>query len=236
MAVSPYMDSDPWQSGGAVQLTGPVGYSLRGPSFVGLQLPQREMPMVLAGVARLLTEERVIYCADACNRFDAYRFSHWARCMALDPQEVLSRIYLSRAFTIHQLSALATEKFPALPTKPEPPLLVVLGLESLFLDEQIPRFEREHFFRRTLRSLSQLRQRGFSLLVTVGEESKEEGVPSIRPWANQVARAADVMTRLRMLAGGAFTFQQLGGKRRRSPQFAERETNETIYTQIEIKV
>ena len=233
MAVKPHIDSDPYELGGAVQLTGPIGASLRGPSFVGLQVAPREMPMVLAGVARLLAGERVIYCADGCNRFDAYRFSHWARCMGLDPQEVLSRVYLSRAFTVHQMAALATREFPRLPTDPRPPLVVVLGVEALFLDEQLPRFEREHLFRKTMDSLAGLRRRGFSLLVTLGEERREDGVPPVGPWWRQVARAADVMTRLRRLAGGAFTFENLGG--RRAACLAEpkkEEDGKIVYTEI----
>lgn len=231
MAAYPHIDPDPYELGGAVQLTGPIGATLRGPSFVGLQVSSRQMPMVLAGVARLLAGDRVIYCADGCNRFDAYRFSHWAHCMGLDPQEVLSRVYISRAFTIHQMAALAMREFRRLPVSPEPPLVVVLGIEALFLDEQLPRFEREHLFRKTLGALCQLRGQGFSLLVTVGEDKKQDGVPSVMPWMRMVGRAADVMTRIKHLAGGAFTFERIGG--RRPEMMLYRSENEVVYIEAQ---
>lgn len=194
-------------------LTGPVGESLRGPSFVGLEAAPRDLPMVLAGVARLLGTNRRIYCADGCNRFDPYRFSQWARSMGMDPTAVLSRVYLSRAFTIHQMAALATEELPRLSIDPEPPLVVVLGIETLFLDEQVPHFEREHLFRRTLGALTTLRRRGFSLLATISPEDRsaaDRGVPSGRLWHQLLTRSADVMTRLRSFGGGAFLFEGSG--------------------------
>jgi hypothetical protein len=196
-------------SGAAAPLTGPVGESLRGPSFVGLEAAPRDLPMVLAGVARLLGTNRRIYCADGCNRFDPYRFSQWARSMGMDPTAVLSRVYLSRAFTIHQMAALATEELPRLSIDPEPPLVVFLGIETLFLDEQVPHFEREHLFRRTLGALTNLRRRGFSLLATVSPEDRSDvrGVPSGRLWRQLLTRSADVMTRLRSFGGGAFLFE-----------------------------
>ena len=199
--------------GAGALLTGPVGESLRGPSFVGLEAAPRDLPMVLAGVARLLGTNRRIYCADGCNRFDPYRFSQWARSMGLDPTAVLSRVYISRAFTIHQMAALATEELPRLSTDPEPPLVVLLGIETLFLDEQVPHFEREHLFRRTLGALSDLRCRGFSLLATVSPEDRSAAarrVPSGRPWRQLLTRSADVMTRLRPFGAGAFLFEGSG--------------------------
>lgn len=236
MPFHPHIDPAPYELGGAVQLTGPIGGSLRGPSFIALQVSPRDMAMVLAGVARLLAGERVIYCADGCNRFDAYRFSHWARCMGLDPREILSRVYLSRAFTVHQLAALATREFPRLPTKPTPPLVVVLGLESLFLDEQIPRFEREHLYKKTLNTLYILRRRGFSILVTHGEDDDRDGAPSRRPWIQMTARAADVLARLRRLAGGAFTFETMGGRRPQLMHETIGSEHGFVYTEAEILI
>lgn len=194
----------------AIQVTGPVGESLRGPCFVGLELSPREMPMVLAGVARLLVGERVIYCADGCNRFDPYRFSHWARRCGLDPGEVLSRVFLSRAFTIHQLTALAVEEFPRLARGAQPPLLVLLGMEELFLDEQIPRFEREHHFARTLRALEGLRRRGGSLLATVGGGEDPDRRQRALPWIRRLGQSAEIMARLRSMAGGNLVFERMG--------------------------
>jgi hypothetical protein len=210
LSLKPSPGPDP---GGAAQLTGPIGASLRGPSFIGLQVPHRDMAMVLAGVARLLVGERVIYCADACNRFDVYRLSSWARTMGMDPAELLDRVFLSRAFTIHQFSALACEELPRLPTEPHPPLVIVLGMETLFLDEQLPRFEREHHFKKVLGSLVELRRRGFSLLATLGEDG-DPGAPSVKPWLRLLSRAADLITRMKHLAGGAFALEKIAGNAR----------------------
>lgn len=215
----------------AVQVSGPVGDSLRGPSFVGLELAGRDMAMVLTGVARLLVGNRVIYCADGCNRFDPYRFSQWARRSGLDPGEVLGRVYISRAFTIHQMAALATEEFPRLVGNgTDPPLLVILGLEELFLDEQISRFEREHHFCRTLRALEKLRRCGGSLLVTVGSDGDRERRGRAMPWIRRLARSAEVMARLRTLAGGTLLFEQT----RRRALLGEAAGDDVVETSAEV--
>lgn len=226
MGAFPYLDTDPWSQPGAIQVAGPVGTSLGGACFVGLELAPAEMPMVLAGVARLLVEDRVIYCADGANRFDPYRFSHWARASGLDPAEVLSRVRVSRAFTIHQLTALAAEEFPRLARRRGAPLLVILGLEELFLDEQIPRFEREHLFGKTLAALEGLRRGGGSLLVTVGSRRQGAEARLAAPWVRRLARSAEVMTRLRHLAGGTLLFEETGRRhRRREPLLADSATS-----------
>lgn len=214
MGSFPHLETDPWSQPGPVQLVGPVGASLGEACYVGLELAPADMPMVLAGVARLLAGDRVIYCADGANRFDPYRFSHWARACGLDPAEVLSHVLLSRAFTVHQMAALAMAEFPRLVRHGGRPLLVILGLEELFLDEQIPRFERDHLFGRILLALEELRSGGGSLLVTMGSQRGGQEAGRVAPWLRRLRRSAEVMTRLRHLAGGTLLFEETGRNRR----------------------
>lgn len=209
MAIHPHIPPPAtWEIAPAAQLAGPIGESLHGPCFVGLQLAMADMPMVLAGLARHVGPQRALYCVDGCNRFDPYRFSDWARRAGMDPSEVLDRVFLSRAFTVHQMAALCREMLPGLVGLEPRPLVVFLGIESLFLDEQIPAFERAHLFDASLREVVSLRQAGLSILATVGMDSGEPGVPSVAPWLAKVRRAADAMTVLRRLAGGTLVLER----------------------------
>lgn len=193
-----------WEGIPAPMLLGPVEQpGFIEPCFLGVELQTQDMAPLLAGLARLVGPGREIYCADACNRFDPYRFSDWARRSGQDPTEVLSRVFVSRAFTIHQMAALARELVPTLAERRPRPLVVVLGTESLFLDEQVPLFERQHHFRLTMASLVELRQAGVSLVATMTpESSRTPGEPTRRPWSRLLARAVDRHVTVRRLPEG----------------------------------
>jgi hypothetical protein len=193
-----------WEGIPAPMLLGPVEQpGFIEPCFLGVELQAEDMAPLLAGLARLVGPGREIYCADACNRFDPYRFSDWARRSGQDPTDVLSRVFVSRAFTIHQMAALARELVPTLAARRPRPLVVVLGTESLFLDEQIPLFERQHHFRLTMASLVELRAAGVSLVATMTpESSRTPGEPTRRPWSRLLARAVDRLVTVRRLPDG----------------------------------
>ena len=106
------------------------------------------------------TEGRDIYVLDAANRFDAYAFSH-----AIPPPP-LERIFISRAFTIHQLEAAAAQLLPGLVLLSPRPFFLVLGIEHLFKEETLPQWEKIHTLKKTLNTLSQMTREKLPIVVT----------------------------------------------------------------------
>lgn len=92
---------------------------------------------------------------ESANRFHPYRVGERARGFGVDPDDVLTRIRLARAFTAYQLVALvdswATEIRRRLPT-----LLVLHGVADLLASEEVPAEEREPLFRHVAETLRTL--------------------------------------------------------------------------------
>ncbi|WP_449245067.1 hypothetical protein [Desulfobacca acetoxidans] len=107
------------------------------------------------GVARGLA----VLVVDAANRFDPYQLVREGRKRGLLPDQVLTRVQVSRVFTCHQLVQLVWEGLPAELAKVDRALVILLGPCSLFYDEQTPLAERRRLFRTMMGGLVQVKQR-----------------------------------------------------------------------------
>jgi hypothetical protein len=104
---------------------------------------------------------------DGSNRFDLYQISENARLLGLDPEETLKNIWVSRAFTSYQLTALITEKLSELKDRVDSSLVVVSDIAALYCDSDISLFEAKITFNRIVRFLWNLaRERNLLLVVT----------------------------------------------------------------------
>jgi hypothetical protein len=83
---------------------------------------------------------------DGGNLFSPYAIAEIARECGLDPKEVLDRVYVSRAFTVYQLSSLILEKLHNVLRKSKSRLLIVSNITSLFLDRDVPKTEARELF------------------------------------------------------------------------------------------
>jgi hypothetical protein len=96
---------------------------------------------------------------DGANRFDPYQLAREGRQRGLRPEEVLSRVWIARAFTCHQLVQLVQEGLPAQLAGVERALVIVLGPCTLFYDEQVPLAERRRLFRALMGGLARIKPR-----------------------------------------------------------------------------
>jgi hypothetical protein len=104
---------------------------------------------------------------DGCNRSDPYLISENARLLGLEPEETLKNIWVSRAFTSYQLTALVTEKLPEVLNRLNSRLVVVSDIATLYCDSDIELFEAKKTFNRVARFLWNLvRERNLLLVVT----------------------------------------------------------------------
>ncbi|MFH0794771.1 MAG: hypothetical protein V2A74_12150 [bacterium] len=136
-------------------------------SIIALEAPRRATAAVLGELAPvLLRGERELYCVDGGNCFDPYGFAVYARKHRADAGQMLERIFVTRAFTIHQLEAVVAEMLPPLAARRPPPMLAILGLDHLFLEETLPLAERRQVLGRIMSRLKGLRSRRMTMLLT----------------------------------------------------------------------
>ncbi len=109
---------------------------------------------------------------DGGNLFDPYLISENARLMGLEPEETLKSIWVSRAFTSYQMTALLTEKIHEILDRTESKLVVVSDLPALYCDSDIGLFEAKKTFNRITRFVWNLTRERRLLLVATSILSK----------------------------------------------------------------
>lgn len=87
----------------------------------------------------------VIYM-DGGNTFDLYAVSTLAQEYDLEPKSALEKIFISRAFTAYQLTALVFEKLEAALKRHRSKLVIISDITGLFLDRDVPRIESRDIF------------------------------------------------------------------------------------------
>jgi len=104
---------------------------------------------------------------DGGNLFDPYLISENARLLGVDPEEALKRIWVSRAFTSYQLTALLTEKLSEILEREGSRLVVVSDIAGLYCDPDVGMFEANVTFNMVTRFLWNLaKEKGFLLVST----------------------------------------------------------------------
>ncbi len=83
---------------------------------------------------------------DGGNTFRLYKIARLAQLHQLNPQEALERIFISRAFTAYQLTALVMEKLEETVSRYNAKLVVISDIAGFFLDTDIPNEEAERVY------------------------------------------------------------------------------------------
>jgi len=93
---------------------------------------------------------------DGGNVFNPYFLAELGRGYGLDPRYVLDRVYVSRAFTAYQLSALILERLGSFLDQYNASLVYVSDISRLFLDRGIPKTEAQDLFVKVCAALSEM--------------------------------------------------------------------------------
>lgn len=133
----------------------------------------RVFRLSLTAAAHVLLADVPLAVVDGCNRFDAYFIAEFARRFAgspgaargVTPDQLLERIFVSRAFTCYQMEALVTDRLPAFLDRSGAPVVLIFGLLDTFYDEQAPMFEVRNSLQRIITALRRLKQAGVSVLL-----------------------------------------------------------------------
>jgi hypothetical protein len=113
------------------------------PSVLTLSLllaVRAQLPYQLGGL-----ESSVVF-VDGGNTFRLYKVSRLARLHHLKPRNVLQRIFISRAFTAHQMTSIILDKLEEAVTRYDARLVIISDFQGLYLDKDIqPEESREVF-------------------------------------------------------------------------------------------
>lgn len=120
----------------------------------------KTLTFLLSVRCQLSTEEgglnsTVIYL-DGGNTFNPYAISAIAQQNDVDPRTTLERIFVSRAFTAYQLSALIFETLENALKEYGSKLVLISDIMSLFLDSDVPTKEALEIFSKAVSYLSEL--------------------------------------------------------------------------------
>ena len=137
---------------------------------------------LLAAIGPWLAGGGALYCLDGANVFDPAPLATWARRRQMDPAALLGRVWVSRAYTCHQLAASARTMLSPLLDRPDPVAALVLGVDRLFIDDDLPLHERRHLYDRIADDLEALARKALPVVVTVVGAPDS---PWVRPWASR---------------------------------------------------
>ena len=136
--------------------------------MAGLVLLQG-MPFVMRlgltiAVRSLLAGDRLCW-VDGVNAFDPYAVARLAKRAGRNPRELLARVYVSRAFTCHQLHALVIKRLPQAVRELPADGVVAVGPAATFHDHEVPVPEAAALFDEVVQGLAGLAAQGVPVLV-----------------------------------------------------------------------
>jgi len=99
-----------------------------------------QLPCQLGGL-----ESSVVF-VDGGNAFRLYKVSRLARLHHLKPRDVLRRIFVSRAFTMHQMTSIILDSLEGVTKKYDAKLVIISDFQGLYLDKDIPSEESKEVF------------------------------------------------------------------------------------------
>jgi hypothetical protein len=99
-----------------------------------------QLPYQLGGL-----ESNVVF-VDGGSTFRLYRVSRLARLHQLRPRSVLRRIFISRAFTMHQMTSIILDGVEEATRKYDARLVIISDFQGLYLDKDIPLEESREVF------------------------------------------------------------------------------------------
>lgn len=156
--------------------------------------PRFPNKVALYGVGQFLLGGRQVLVLDGANSLDAYYLARLARTAGQSPAAVLSRLYVSRAFTCYQMADLVLDKLPAVIGQMGFKVVVCAGLLETFYDEDVPLPEAGRLLARVLGQIRHLARQKTVFVITSPEPS--EKVKNRVVLLNMLKREAALVVRI----------------------------------------
>lgn len=117
-------------------------------SLTSLLCIRAQLPVQLGGLG-----SNVVFI-DGGNTFRLYKVARLAQLHRLNPEQVLERIFISRAFTAYQLTSLILDKLEETVKNCNAKLVVISDIAGLFLDNDVPNEEAQRVYSQIVSYLS----------------------------------------------------------------------------------
>jgi hypothetical protein len=117
-------------------------------SLTSLLCIRAQLPPQLGGLG-----SNVLFI-DGANTFRLYQITRLARLHQLDPKQALDRIYISRAFTAYQMTALILQKLEDAVKACNAKLVIISDIAAMFLDKDVPEEEAKSIYSQVITRLS----------------------------------------------------------------------------------
>ena len=128
-------------------------------SIINLLCVRAQLPFQLGGL-----ESNVLF-VDGSNSFRLYDISSIAQSFELDPKHVLERIFISRAFTAHQMTDLILEQLENATTTYDTKIVILANPAQLYMDKDIPKQESHEIFLQLTHYLADFAKRHQVILI-----------------------------------------------------------------------
>ncbi len=128
-------------------------------SLSSLLCVRAQLPVQLGGLG-----SNVVF-VDGGNTFQLYHVARLARLHGLDPKQTLERIYISRAFTAYQMTALVLEKLRETIRRYDAKLAVISDIAGFFLDKDVAETEARRVYSQVTAYLSNFAKENQVMLV-----------------------------------------------------------------------
>jgi hypothetical protein len=130
-------------------------------SLASLLCVRAQLPPQLGGLG-----SNVVFI-DGGNTFMLYQIARLAQLLKLDPKQTLERIYISRAFTAYQMTALILEKLKETVKRYNAKLVIISNIAGFFLDKDVQEYEARRVYSQVLAYLSSFaKENGIVLIAT----------------------------------------------------------------------
>ena len=136
-------------------------------SLTSLLCVKSQLPTQLGGL-----QSNVIFI-DGGNTFELYQIARLAQLHHLNPKQVLDNIYLSRAFTAYQATALVLLHLKEAINKYNAKLVIISDIAGFFLDKDIPEDEAQRIFRQVTTFLSNFARETQTIIIATYPQHAE---------------------------------------------------------------
>jgi DNA repair protein RadA len=136
-------------------------------SLSSLLCVRAQLPLQLGGLG-----SRVIFI-DGGNSFKLYQIARLARLHNLNPEKLLKKIHVARAFTAYQITSLILEKLKETVNKYKAKLVIISDILKYYCDNEIDEEERHQIYKQVVAYLSRFAKENDILLI-VTENSKNQ--------------------------------------------------------------
>jgi hypothetical protein len=136
-------------------------------SLSSLLCVRAQLPPQLGGLG-----SRVIF-VDGGNSFKLYQIARLARLHNLNPEKILKKIHIARAFTAYQITTLILEKLKETVSRYNAKLVIISDILRYYCDNEIDEEERHQIYKQVLGYLSRFAKENRIILI-VTENGKHQ--------------------------------------------------------------